>query len=69
MSLIIIDTENETFEETVERIAKIRHEDPCPEAEREFCNPDLHVWDTAHPEDKEWGRKTVAFILREVGYE
>jgi hypothetical protein len=56
----------ESTEDTVERIAKAWHEAPCPPDEV-HCNPDLHVWETAHPEDKEWGRQRVRFVLTELG--
>lgn len=57
---------DETFDELVERIAKAFHESPCP-GEDQYCNPAHHNWATAHPEDKQWGRDRVAFVLREIG--
>lgn len=66
MAMWIIETD-ETLDEMVERIAKARHEAPCPDEEK-FCNPDLHVWEDAHENDKEWGREMVRFVLKELGF-
>lgn len=56
---------HETFEDMVERIAAAWHDAPCPPGE--VCNPEMHQWDTAHPEDKIFARDTVRFVLREAG--
>lgn len=64
----IVETD-ETIEEMVERIAKARHEAPCPEDEQAFCNPELHDWENAHEDDQEWGREAVRFVLQELGFE
>jgi hypothetical protein len=55
----------ETFEDLVESIARKYHESPCEDSH--YCNPIHHVWETAHPDDKDYGRKRVAFVLREIG--
>lgn len=56
----------ETFEDMVERIAAAWHDAPCP-PEDGPCNPEVHDWDTAHPEDKIFARNTVRFVLTEAG--
>lgn len=68
MATWIVETGDETLEEIVERIAKARHEAPCPAEEQPFCNPELHVWENAHELDKEWGREAVRFFLEEMGF-
>ncbi|HEX9089361.1 MAG TPA: hypothetical protein VF867_17855 [Arthrobacter sp.] len=55
----------ETFEEQVERIARAYFDQPCPPGDS--CNPELHDWDFANPEDKQYHRNTVIFILQEAG--
>ena len=52
----------------MERIAKAWFEEPCPPEEGDCCNPDVHNWDKGHPDDKEWARKTVRFVLKEAGW-
>ncbi len=69
MALWIIDTGDETIDETVESIAKARHEAPCPDEEGPFCNPDMHVWEDAHEDDQAWARDNVRFVLTELGFE
>lgn len=66
MALWIIETED-SLDEMVESIAKAWFEAPCL-PEDEFCNPGRHVWETAHEEDKEWGRSHVRFVLNELGF-
>lgn len=56
------------FEENVERIAKAWFEKPCEGWEEGFCNRDLHVWENAHPEDKEHARRMIRFTLHEMGF-
>ena len=51
----------------VERIAREWFEAPCPPEEEAFCNPELHVWETGHPEDKAHAMKFVAFVLARAG--
>ena len=52
--------------DTIERIARAFHAQPCPPWEA-TCNPDVHDWDFADEEDKQWMRETVRFILTEAG--
>lgn len=56
---------SETFDQVVERIAKAWMEKPCGEP---ACNPDCHVWETAHPDDKDYARDSVAFVMKELGF-
>lgn len=57
----------ETFEDMVERIAKAWMEAPCPPEEGPHCNPDMHNWDRAHPDDQEYIRSHVRFTLQQAG--
>jgi hypothetical protein len=57
----------ESFEDMVERIAKAWKEEPCPPEEGPGCNPDLHIWETSHPEDQDYIRSHVRFTLQQAG--
>jgi hypothetical protein len=66
MAVWIIETD-ETVEEIAERIARARYEDPCTGWEEPFCNQHLHVWENAHPEDKEYAVAHARFHLKALG--
>jgi hypothetical protein len=50
----------------VERIARAWFERPCPPEDVSVCNPDLHNWDTGHPDDKAYALDMVAFVLNQA---
>ena len=52
----------ETFDEKVERIAQAWFQDTGPEYDFAPLN-----WEKGHPDDKDFARYTVAFVLREAG--
>ena len=54
----------EAFDQMVERIAKAWFEDNGPENDFTPLN-----WDKGHPEDRNFARYTVAFVLRQAGIE
>ena len=57
----------ENLDDMVERIARAWHAAPCA-PEDGPCNPDVHDWDNAHPEDQAFALATVRFVLREAGH-
>jgi len=67
-SMGVVDT-MESFDQKVERIAKVWFETTCPPEEGDNCCLDLHNWETGHPDDKASARNFVAFVLHEAGVE
>lgn len=57
----------ESFEQMVERITKTWFESPCAPPDDVDCDPAMHVWETAHPDDKAYHLRATAFILRAAG--
>lgn len=56
----------ENTDDMVERIAMAWFRQPCP-PEEGHCNPEVHIWEDAHPEDQQYALDMVRFVLREAG--